>query len=640
MVTRIKTEAEMINYSNTKAEIVVTNSNTEADMITNCNTEAEMVTRIKTEADIVTYSDAEAEIVANSNTEADIVFRSNTVLENFESHTQNNEIQLQDSLVKDQIKTTHVNCFCSPCKVLFTSLKKLNAHAWFVHTQRQCVICHTYFTNHLCMCNHECARVILQMKINPMSQIVLHFGSEDKILEKVRGHGNQWYVFVKDNPMTLEETKTKDLRLPCYCRTCKIGLISLSQLNNHIYDVHTTRAECIYCKMDFNSTEEMGDHFCEKLKTKLKENILTEITACPCLETYDKYSRRGVEMITLPWLRMSAKTLRQLAEEKLDKTVHPLVDALSIYRKKTKYRQCRRKKKSIEQRLADAKKQRKKYQEKHKDRYKCEICQEKFTYYIMLRKHIANEHERETFGCNICNMQFKHKKTLERHQMKGHLQVCEKEKPKHTCFVCDKKYSTSRSLRRHNFKEHLIEDKHISKLRENVACEQCGKIVMRKCMRLHLLVHQEKEFMCEDCGEKFRRPDDLKRHRQKHLRKKYVLKSETSGYKCLICGLILSTNGAIKRHFSLKHSSEKIAIPCKICGRLYASKPVLDIHMKLKHSDKSFQCEICNKKFYYNYLLKNHVKIVHENYKPFQCDICNFRCYMKSALVSHMKYNH
>ncbi|XP_071132723.1 uncharacterized protein [Mytilus edulis] len=856
MVTRIKTEAEMINYSNTEAEIV-TNSNTEAEMITNCNNEAEMVTRIKTEADIVTYSDAEAEIVANRNTEADIVFRSNTVLENFESHTQNNEIQLQDSLVKDQIKTTHVNCFCSPCKVLFTSLKKLNAHAWFVHTQRQCVICHTYFTNHLCMCNHECARVILQMKINPMSQIVLHFGSEDKILEKVRGHGNQWYVFVKDNPMTLEETKTKDLRLPCYCRTCKIGLISLSQLNNHIYDVHTTRAECIYCKMDFNSTEEMGDHFCEKLKTKLKENILTEITACPCLETYDKYSRRGVEMITLPWLRMSAKTLRQLAEEKLDKvgkrlfikktdeqkkeilneiltkkkkklfscfensnrvqfvkmkreqfvkkncpvcsriffgtsnqslyehfykkhqkdtkycrfcqqaffadnheckkekeesymnrkenkkikeelvgeesiklqkcpqcsyiknfckenihnqtctrkaclscencrecegkncfycgkifhfesltwrhvekkhrstktgifhcylcnitintleqlqlhvkTVHPLVDALSIYRKKTKYRQCRRKKKSIEQRLADAKKQRKKYQEKHKDRYKCEVCQEKFTYYIMLRKHIANEHERETFGCNICNMQFKHKKTLERHQMKGHLQVCEKEKPKHTCFVCDKKYSTSRSLRRHNFKEHLIEDKHISKLRENVACEQCGKIVMRKCMRLHLLVHQEKEFMCEDCGEKFRRPDDLKRHRQKHLRKKYVLKSETSGYKCLICGLILSTNGAIKRHFSLKHSSEKIAIPCKICGRLYASKPVLDIHMKLKHSEKSFQCEICNKKFYYNYLLKNHVKIVHENYKPFQCDICNFRCYMKSALVSHMKYNH
>ncbi|VDH98065.1 Hypothetical predicted protein [Mytilus galloprovincialis] len=858
MVTRIKTEAEMINYSNTEAEIVVTNSNTEAEMITNCNNEAEMVTRIKTEADIVTYSDAEAEIVANSNTEADIVFRSNTVLENFESHTQNNEIQLQDSLVKDQIKTTHVNCFCSPCKVLFTSLKKLNAHAWFVHTQRQCVICHTYFTNHLCMCNHECARVILQMKINPMSQIVLHFGSEDKILEKVRGHGNQWYVFVKDNPMTLEETKTKDLRLPCYCRTCKIGLISLSQLNNHIYDVHTTRAECIFCKMDFNSTEEMGDHFCEKLKTKLKENILTEITACPCLETYDKYSRRGVEMITLPWLRMSAKTLRELAQEKLDKvgkrlfvkktdeqkkeilneiltkkkkklfscfensnrvqfvkmkreqfvkktcpvcsriffgtsdqslyehfykkhqkdtkycrfcqqaffadnheckkekeesymnrkenknkikeelvgeesiklqkcpqcsyiknfckenihnqtctrkaciscencrecegkncfycgkifhfesltwrhvekkhrstktgifhcylcnitintleqlqlhvkTVHPLVDALSIYRKKTKYRQCRRKKKSIEQRLADAKKQRKKYQEKHKDRYKCEVCQEKFTYYIMLRKHIANEHERETFGCNICNMQFKHKKTLERHQMKGHLQVCEKEKPKHTCFVCDKKYSTSRSLRRHKFKEHLIEDKHISKLRENVACEQCGKIVMRKCMRLHLLVHQEKEFMCEDCGEKFRRPDDLKRHRQKHLRKKYVLKSETSGYKCLICGLILSTNGAIKRHFSLKHSSEKIALPCKICGRLYASKPVLDIHMKLKHSDKSFQCEICNKKFYYNYLLKNHVKIVHENYKPFQCDICNFRCYMKSALVSHMKYNH
>ncbi|XP_063444759.1 uncharacterized protein LOC134725134 isoform X2 [Mytilus trossulus] len=862
MVTRIHSEAEMVAYSNTEAEMV-TRIHSEAEMVAHSNTEAEMVTRIHSEAEMVANNNTETDIVTYSYTEAEIVFGSNTVPGNFKNHTQINEIQLQDSfIVKEQIKTTQVNCFCSPCKLFFSSLKMLNAHAWSVHRQIQCVICDTYFTNHLGMCNHECARVIVQMKINPLTQIVVHFGSEDKILERrVRGQYNQWYVFVKDNPKTLEETKTKDIRLPCYCRTCKIGLISLSQLNDHIYNVHTTRAECIYCKMDFDSTEEMGDHFCEKLNTKLKEDILTEITACPSLDHFDKRKRRGIEV--MPWLRMSAKTLRQLAQEKLDKimfkkktyvkktdeqkkeifvkktdeqkkeilnqilnkemkktfycfnskrkqfvkkscpvcsriffgtsdqslyehfykkhqkdtkycrfcqqaffadnheckkekeesymnrkgnknkikeelvgeesinlqkcpqcsyiknfckenihnqtctrkvciscencrecegkncfycgkifhfesltwkhvekkhrstksgifhcylcnitintleqlqlhvkTVHPLVDALSIYRKKTKYRQCRRKKKSIEQKLADAKKQRKKYQEKHKDRYKCEICQEKFTYYIMLRKHIANEHERETFDCNICNIQFKHKKTLERHQMKGHLNVCEKEKPKHTCFVCDKKYLTSKSLRRHKFKEHLIEDKHISKLRENIACEQCGKIVMRKCMRLHLLVHQEKEFMCEVCGEKFRRPDDLKRHRQKHIRKKYVLKSETSGYKCLICGLILSTNGAIKRHFSLKHSSEKIAIPCKICGRLYASKPVLDIHMKLKHSDKSFQCEICSKTFYYNYLLKNHVKIVHENYKPFQCDICNFRCYMKSALVSHMKYNH
>ncbi|XP_071132716.1 uncharacterized protein [Mytilus edulis] len=874
MVANSNTEAEMVANSNTEAEMVA-NSNTEAEMVAYSNTEAEMVTRIHSEAEMVANNNTETDIVTYSYTEAEIVFGSNTVPGNFKNPTQINEIQLQDSfIVKEQIKTTQVNCFCSPCKLFFSSLKKLNAHAWSVHRQIQCVICHIYFTNHLGMCNHECARVIVQMKINPLTQIIVHFGSENKILERrVRGQYNQWYVFVKDNPKTLEETKTKDIRLPCYCRTCKIGLISLSQLNDHIYNVHTTRAECIYCKMDFDSTEEMGDHFCEKLNTKLKEDILTEITACPSLDHFDKRKRRGIEV--MPWLRMSAKTLRQLAQEKLDKimfkkktyvkktdeqkkeifvkktdeqnreifvektdeqkkeilnqilnkemkktfycfnskrkqfvkkscpvcsriffgtsdqslyehfykkhqkdtkycrfcqqaffadnheckkekeesymnrkgnknkikeelvgeesinlqkcpqcsyiknfckenihnqtctrkacfscencgecegkncfycgkifhfesltwrhvekkhrstktgifhcylcnitintleqlqlhvkTVHPLVDALSIYRKKTKYRQCRRKKKSIEQRLADAKKQRKKYQEKHKDRYKCEICQEKFTYYIMLRKHIANEHERETFGCNICNMQFKHKKTLERHQMKEHLKVCEKEKPKYTCFVCDQKYLTSKSLRRHKFKEHLIEDKHISKLRENIACEQCGKIVMRKCMRLHLLVHQEKEFMCEVCGEKFRRPDDLKRHRQKHIRKKYVLKSETSGYKCLICGLILSTNGAIKRHFSLKHSSEKIALPCKICGRLYASKPVLDIHMKLKHSDKSFQCEICNKKFYYNYLLKNHVKIVHENYKPFQCDICNFRCYMKSALVSHMKYNH
>ncbi|XP_052070994.1 uncharacterized protein LOC127709458 isoform X3 [Mytilus californianus] len=867
------TEAEVVNRSNMEAEIVIRRI-TEAEIFTNRNTEAEIVNRRNTEEEIVNRRITEAEIVTNSDTvpesfnrnntvpesfnrnntvpesfnrsnnEIKIIFRRNTVPENFESRcTQNNEIQLHDSLVKDQVKKTNVNCLCSPCKVFFTSLSKLNAHVCYVHRKGlQCVICNTYFISYKDMCNHECARVFLQMKLNPLTRIVLHFGSEDKISESTEYGSDQWHIVVKDNPTTLEETKNKEIRVSCYCRKCKIGLISLSQLNDHIFNVHTKREECIFCKMDFKSTEEMGNHFCEKLNTKLKNNILTEITVCPIWDANTKNHKKGVEVITLPWLKMKVKTLRQLAQEKLDekvmfkkrqfekktkeqkkvatnkispketqyvnrkscpvcplffkaesnqslyehfykkhqkdtkycrfcqqafladnheckkeeeesymkrkenknkiieelvgeesiklqkcpqcsymkyfckenihnqactknacipcknccecegincfycgkifhsesltwrhvdqrhrstktgifhcylcnlsintleqlqlhvKNVHPLMDALTcqeIFRKRSKYRKCRQKKRSVEQLSADHEKQRKKYQEKHKDRYKCDVCQEKFTYFMMMKKHIANEHNGENFGCNDCNMWFKDKRTLKRHQMKEHLKGCVKEQS--TCYVCNLKFRSDISLKRHKLKEHLIEDKHLSKSRENVACEQCGKIVTRRSMRLHLLVHREKEFMCEYCGEKFRRRDVMKQHRQIHLRKKNVVKSETSGYECLICGLILSTNGALKRHFSWKHSSAKFSIPCKTCGRLYASKPVLSIHMKLKHSHQPFYCEICNKRFYYNYMLKNHVKIVHENFKPFQCDICNFRCYMKSALVSHMKYNH
>ncbi|XP_023313988.1 zinc finger protein 345-like [Trichogramma pretiosum] len=54
------------------------------------------------------------------------------------------------------------------------------------------------------------------------------------------------------------------------------------------------------------------------------------------------------------------------------------------------------------------------------------------------------------------------------------------------------------------------------------------------------------------------------------------------------------------------------------------------------HKSKPFECEICQKSFRYQSILKNHIKVVHDRCKPFECEICHVSFGEKSKLNRHI----
>ena len=53
-----------------------------------------------------------------------------------------------------------------------------------------------------------------------------------------------------------------------------------------------------------------------------------------------------------------------------------------------------------------------------------------------------------------------------------------------------------------------------------------------------------------------------------------------------------------------------------------------------------YKCEICDKEFKNNGILKNHFDIVHGFVKGIQCNICQKRFMFQSQLTSHEKISH
>ena len=94
--------------------------------------------------------------------------------------------------------------------------------------------------------------------------------------------------------------------------------------------------------------------------------------------------------------------------------------------------------------------------------------------------------------------------------------------------------------------------------------------------RVHL---QDKDFQCDDCGQKFRDSFSLKAHEQCHS----------------------------------KETSSEIVNLCSVCGKVFQKQKSLSHHVRCVHSNiRSFQCYICDNRFRDNFGPNRHVKEAHK----------------------------
>ncbi|CAH1792431.1 unnamed protein product, partial [Owenia fusiformis] len=146
-------------------------------------------------------------------------------------------------------------------------------------------------------------------------------------------------------------------------------------------------------------------------------------------------------------------------------------------------------------------------------------------------------------------------------------------------------------------------------------CQDCGQHFPKVYFyKKHMKeVHKKEPFSCKPCGVEF------------HLSKKYInhiLRSHHGlSYKqlwnvrtteCEDCEVMIQTNN-VARHK-------------QVCPR---NKDVV----------KPFQCDICEKAFFYISQLKEH-KGSHNQENDFECDICHKKYKHAKGLDTHMKYYH
>jgi len=77
---------------------------------------------------------------------------------------------------------------------------------------------------------------------------------------------------------------------------------------------------------------------------------------------------------------------------------------------------------------------------------------------------------------------------------------------------------------------------------------------------------------------------------------------------------------------------------CTICDNVYNSRNIRT-HIKKEHPEIELleRCEICDKPFKTEWLLKRHIENVHRNLRNYECSYCDFKAKSRGQLGEHLK---
>ena len=216
------------------------------------------------------------------------------------------------------------------------------------------------------------------------------------------------------------------------------------------------------------------------------------------------------------------------------------------------------------------------------DRFKCEVCDQKFANFLIKKEHLEKQHnflvcfmpqcgkrhksarEMQThflkshsvltatsgdFKCQNCSQRFKTALALRRHTTRVHYGLKSKFSVVHYCSRCDQTFTNPRDLQMHSSHKQLITDTNHCTMADDCDFETTNILKMRKHMGTHPL----------------------------NLRKTTQLGREK--FKCPNCVFSCNVNQKYQRHLSKKTNCVK-PFTCPGCGKAFTSKKTMKKHQK------------------------------------------------------------
>ena len=280
-------------------------------------------------------------------------------------------------------------------------------------------------------------------------------------------------------------------------------------------------------------------------------------------------------------------------------------------------------------------------------KFKCKTCGRAFRKKWNMEMHEKCHANLREFKCTKCDLRFNTKGCLASHLRRHEVRETSEDDKKHECRHCGKRFK-----KRYNMTIH--ERIH----GRQVKCTQCDRTFISQG---YLKKHMNKKhwtpnlsennegqenseddwiYGCQSCNRGFKTKSDLEVHEKLHEQLPDVKYPDDVLYpvKCNICHKIFKTGQYLAQH--MHHHVAKI-YPCMVCGRLFTRKywkcHVKNCGKEKIERERNHKCTECDKCFYTERMLREHIRNVHERVKDFACEYCGFRCGRKGNMKAHMQ---